>query len=214
MQPLSHEEREIYVQDSCIEIVFYTPRNNQLAANLENKRGVELGPRNMVQFRPCGVDQQKLLVQFPVAGIYDLEVFLNLDGEWLSGINYQIHASQGTGKDFGGFPHLSNKFHDLGFELEQPLVNIETSTGEVTVCLRCFSQRFVSITGRLLLLTEQTAPHDKSLCFIVTMKKDSSFFLEAQLQSPATYKVDIFAEYAEAGKMPEYLCSYFIDYSC
>lgn len=214
MQLLSHEERDIYVQDNCIEIIFYAPRNNLLAASLENKQDTELGPRNMVQFRPCGIDQQKVLVQFPVAGVYGLEVFVKLNGEWLSGINYQIHASQGTGKDIGGFPHLSNKFHDLGFELEQPLENIQTSTGEVTVCLRCFNQRFASITGRLVLLTQQMEQHDKSVCFIVTMKKENSFFLEAQLQSPATYKVDIFAEYTEAEKMPEYLCSYFIDYSC
>ena len=213
IQPLSHHERELHIPDDHLDIVFYAPTRYVLTAILGNKQRGDLGLRNRVQFRPCGVDQQKLRVEIPLAGIYDLEVFVKWNGDWLSWITYRLYASCGTGEDFRGFPSLSTDFHDLGFELEQPLENIETTTGEVTVCLRCFNQRFAAITGRLIVLPQNSVQCDAGSCFIVTLKQGSLFFLEAHLQSPATYKLDVFAEYAEAEKIPEYLCSYFIDYS-
>ena len=195
------------------EIQFYAPLRTVLMGHLKyGASGEKVGPRNMVQIHPCGINQVKVTAQFPEPGEYQLDISVLVEGKWKFGIRYIFITSKGIGQNKGGFPLVSSEFHPSGFELESPPENITTDNGKATISLRCYNNRYSGVSGSLVKLTGKSEELKQEHCLCFGLKQENGFYLKVHFPESGEYKLNVFAKKLESGKSV-WLCTYFINSS-
>lgn len=206
----SHKQLSYNIDSASMEMTLYCPGSkNKLMGKVKDKSGQTLPGRERVRIRSSGVNQVTITAQFPAPGCYTVEIYVHVNDSWTHGVTYVITTTSGCGQGNGGFPQISQHFHDSGLALVNPWENIETNNGKADIKIECYNKRFVSIFGNVHGEGESEKNMVKNLCLCYSETTNNGFVVKVDTPGPGIYTLNIFGK-DETGKSV-FLCKYYIN---